>query len=168
MDAENKRATKGTEHTLQSNVKIGGEFKKETNAPFIKERAELWDKLLAAQDEKNKSLPQEKISITLKDGEVIEGTSNVTTPHMIADKHTKKSLLKEFIVAKLVYSRKITNTQIKNTEDEEQEQQGVEKPTEVFELWDMNRPLEGDCKLEFCTFEDKEGKSTFWHSSAHA
>ena len=59
--SENKRETKGTEHTLQSNVKIGGEFKKESNASFIKERAELWDKLFAAQEEKNKSFPQEKI-----------------------------------------------------------------------------------------------------------
>ena len=168
MDAENKRATKGTEHTLQSNAKIGGEFKKESNAAFIKERAELWDKLYTLQEEKNKSLPQEKISITLSDGKVVEGTSNVTTPYMIGEKHTKKSLLKEFVVAKLVYSKKITDTEIKNTEEEEQELKGVEKPTEVFELWDMHRPLIGDCKLTFCTFEDKEGKSTFWHSSAHA
>ena len=47
--AENKRAVKGTEHTLVSSNKIGGEFKKEENAPFIKERAELWDKLYSAQ-----------------------------------------------------------------------------------------------------------------------
>lgn len=33
--------------------------------------------------------------------------------------------------------------------------------------WDMNRPLEGDCKLELFTFEDDEGRDTFWHSSAH-
>jgi len=31
----------------------------------------------------------------------------------------------------------------------------------------MTRPFEGDCQLEFCTFEDKEGKTVFWHSSAH-
>ena len=36
-----------------------------------------------------------------------------------------------------------------------------------FELWDLTRPLEGDCNIEYCTFEDKEGKSVFWHSSAH-
>ena len=53
--AENKRAVKGTEHTLVSSNKIGGEFKKEENAPFIKERAELWDKLYSAQEEKNKN-----------------------------------------------------------------------------------------------------------------
>lgn len=35
------------------------------------------------------------------------------------------------------------------------------------DLWDMGRPLEGDCKLVFYKFEDDEGRDTFWHSSAH-
>ncbi|XP_019173925.1 PREDICTED: probable threonine--tRNA ligase, cytoplasmic [Ipomoea nil] len=34
-------------------------------------------------------------------------------------------------------------------------------------LWDMSRPLEGDCKLELFTFDSDEGRGTFWHSSAH-
>lgn len=35
------------------------------------------------------------------------------------------------------------------------------------ELWDVFRPLIGDCKLELLKFEDREGKMVFWHSSAH-
>eukprot|EP00246_Nothoceros_aenigmaticus_P001908 TRINITY_DN12591_c0_g1_i1.p1 TRINITY_DN12591_c0_g1~~TRINITY_DN12591_c0_g1_i1.p1 ORF type:complete len:679 (-),score=146.34 TRINITY_DN12591_c0_g1_i1:142-1911(-) len=31
----------------------------------------------------------------------------------------------------------------------------------------MARALHGDCKLKIYTFEDKEGRDTFWHSSAH-
>lgn len=34
-------------------------------------------------------------------------------------------------------------------------------------LWDMNRPLEGNCQLKLVTFESDEGRDTFWHSSAH-
>lgn len=34
-------------------------------------------------------------------------------------------------------------------------------------LWDMNRPLEGDCTLKIFKFEDDVGRDTFWHSSAH-
>ncbi len=34
-------------------------------------------------------------------------------------------------------------------------------------MWDLTRPIEGDCNIEYCTFEDKEGKTVFWHSSAH-
>ena len=167
MEEANKRATKGTEHSISTNKKIGGEFKKEENAPFIKERSELWDKLYSAQEEKNKSLPQEKIKIILQDGKEIEGISNITTPYQVAEKHTKKSELKEFLVAKVIYSKKITETQIVNVEDEQQEEKCSEKPKENFELWDLHRPLIGDCKIEFCNFETKEGKNTFWHSSAH-
>ena len=36
-----------------------------------------------------------------------------------------------------------------------------------FELWDLSRPLDGDCEIDYCTIEDKEGKTVFWHSSAH-
>ena len=164
---ENKRATKGTEHTIASSKKIGGEFTKQENAPFIKERAEIWDKFYSAQEEKNKSLPQEKIKIILQDGREVEGISNVTTPYQVAEKHTKKSELKEFLVAKVIYSKKISETQVVNVEDEQQEENCSEKPKENFELWDLYRPLIGDCKIEFCNFETKEGKNTFWHSSAH-
>lgn len=34
-------------------------------------------------------------------------------------------------------------------------------------LWDMNRPLEGDCSLKFFTFDNQKGRETFWRSSAH-
>ena len=32
---------------------------------------------------------------------------------------------------------------------------------------DANRPLTGDCALQLLTWNDAEGKSTMWHSSAH-
>lgn len=35
------------------------------------------------------------------------------------------------------------------------------------EVWDSFRPLQSDCSLKLLTWDDKEGKSTFWHSSAH-
>ena len=92
---QNKRATKGTEHTLSNvNQKIGGEFVKMTNAPFIEERANQWDIYYKAQEEKNKSLPKEKITITMKDGKQIEGVSNETTPFEIGKKHLKQLMSK--------------------------------------------------------------------------
>jgi threonyl-tRNA synthetase len=33
--------------------------------------------------------------------------------------------------------------------------------------WDATRPLEGNCHVQLFTFEQPEGKETFWHSSAH-
>jgi threonyl-tRNA synthetase len=35
------------------------------------------------------------------------------------------------------------------------------------EVWDASRPLKKDASLKLLTWDDKSGKSTFWHSSAH-
>lgn len=35
------------------------------------------------------------------------------------------------------------------------------------EIWDASRPIETDSSLRLLTWNDVEGKSTFWHSSAH-
>ncbi|MBG16090.1 MAG: threonine--tRNA ligase [Crocinitomicaceae bacterium] len=35
------------------------------------------------------------------------------------------------------------------------------------EVWDLTRNLEKDVNLKLLSFNDKEGKSTLWHSSAH-
>ncbi len=35
------------------------------------------------------------------------------------------------------------------------------------EVWDAGRPLNSDCNLSLLTWNDAEGKSTMWHSSAH-
>ena len=35
------------------------------------------------------------------------------------------------------------------------------------EVVDLRTPINEDCNLEICTFEDEDGKRTFWHSSSH-
>ncbi len=35
------------------------------------------------------------------------------------------------------------------------------------EVWDANRPINEDATLQLLTWRDKDGKATFWHSSAH-
>ncbi len=35
------------------------------------------------------------------------------------------------------------------------------------ETWDTSRPIKQDASLKLLTFDDTEGKKTFWHSSAH-
>lgn len=35
------------------------------------------------------------------------------------------------------------------------------------EVWDANRPIHQDSKVQLLTWNDTEGKNTFWHSSAH-
>lgn len=34
-------------------------------------------------------------------------------------------------------------------------------------VWDLNRPITEDANIKLHTWEDREGKETFWHSSAH-
>ncbi|MFN7327741.1 MAG: threonine--tRNA ligase [Chitinophagales bacterium] len=35
------------------------------------------------------------------------------------------------------------------------------------EVRDLSRPIQQDCSITFLKWDDKEGKQTFWHSSAH-
>ena len=35
------------------------------------------------------------------------------------------------------------------------------------QVWDANRPITADATLKLLTWTDNDGKSTFWHSSAH-
>lgn len=35
------------------------------------------------------------------------------------------------------------------------------------QVWDATRPIDKDANLKLLTWDDAEGKSTFWHSSAH-
>ena len=32
---------------------------------------------------------------------------------------------------------------------------------------DLRTPLHEDCELAICTFDDEDGKKTFWHTSSH-
>lgn len=78
---ENRRITKGTEHSIQQQEgKIGGEFVKVAKAFFLEERVRVWDELFAKQQERLKSLPREKIVIILRDGKQVEGASFETSP----------------------------------------------------------------------------------------
>lgn len=35
------------------------------------------------------------------------------------------------------------------------------------QLWDLDRPLEYDCRVSYIPFASAEGRTVFWHSSAH-
>src|SRR6185503_13242209 len=35
------------------------------------------------------------------------------------------------------------------------------------QVWDLSRPINNDATFKLLTWDDNEGKSTFWHSSAH-
>lgn len=158
----NKRAVQGTKHALD-NKKIGGEFTKTQNPEFISKRDKVWFELFEKQQNYFKTLPKENIKITLKDGKQVDGTSFETTPLEISKKFLGQALQKQIVVAKVKYSKKVVDLN-EGLVMPEFENDNKEKG---FELWDLERPLEGDCDLEFSTFAEKEGKTVYWHSSAH-
>jgi len=99
---ENRRITQGTEHSVNKfEGLIGGEYKKQTSPKFLEDREKIWSEFYEKQQEKQKTFPREKITITLKDGKKVEATSFETTPLDIAKKYLKKSLVGDLIVAKV-------------------------------------------------------------------
>lgn len=70
----------------------------------------------------------EPIVVKLPDGSERQAIKNVSTP-MDVLKEYAKDLLKTAVVAKV-----------------------------NGDVWDLFRPLEGDCSLQVCSFEDEDGK----------
>ncbi|XP_071736453.1 threonine--tRNA ligase, mitochondrial 1-like [Rutidosis leptorrhynchoides] len=103
----------------------------------IPKRIQLFESIKSQQIAHLQSISGDPIKVKLPDGTVKEGKKWETTPLDIA-KELSKSLASNALISKV---------------------DGV--------LWDMTRPLEGDCELTIFTFDSNEGRDTFWHSSAH-
>lgn len=166
--------------------RIGGEYVQQKNPSFIKRRLEIYEKLYQAKLNDlatNQALyPREKIQITLPDGSAKEGISYETTPMQIA-LSIAKGLADNTVVAKVFYTRRVGNAiavadssglddaDKGDGEGSQAAQAAVDKAKGAQKiegiLWDLNRPLEGDCKLFLLKFEDPEAMAVFWHSSAH-
>ena len=104
---------------------------------YLAERLALFEKLKAKYDAEVAAKERSPIKVALSDGKVIDGKAWETTPYDVAGQ-ISKGLADNAVIAKV---------------------NGV--------LWDLDRPLEGDAKVEILKFDDTEGKQVFWHSSAH-
>ncbi|GJQ78393.1 Aats-thr [Trypoxylus dichotomus] len=104
---------------------------------YIQERLTIWEKLKAQYDTEIATKENNPITVTLPDGKTIEGLSWKTTAYDVA-RGISQGLADNTVIAKV---------------------DGI--------LWDLDRPLEADCKLELLKFEDAEAQGVFWHSSAH-
>ncbi|KAI0037080.1 tars protein [Vararia minispora EC-137] len=120
-------------------VEAASQYPLELQPPpgYFDHRIKMWDQLKGEYDAFVKVQPREDITITMPDGAERKGKSWETSPMDIA-KGISKSLADRLVIAKV---------------------DGI--------LWDLERPLEGSCKLELLDFEHPEGKKVFWHSSAH-
>ncbi|XP_051484947.1 threonine--tRNA ligase 1, cytoplasmic-like isoform X2 [Apus apus] len=107
---------------------------------FIKDRLKLYEALKKEHDALlayRAANESKPIKITLTGGKVAEGESWKTTPYQLAI-GISPMLASNAVIAKV-----------------------------NGELWDLDRPLEGDCTLELLTFDNEEAKAVYWHSSAH-
>ncbi|CAN6634459.1 hypothetical protein TRVA0_014S02388 [Trichomonascus vanleenenianus] len=106
---------------------------------FIDERLEMFHELKKKYDAEIAAKERKPISVTLPDGSSpkIEVIAWETSPMQIAHS-ISKSLSERIVISKV-----------------------------NGELWDLERPLEEDCKLQLLDFETEEGRQVFWHSSAH-
>jgi threonyl-tRNA synthetase len=106
--------------------------------PFIAHRVQLFEKLRKKYDDDVARKPRDEIMITLGDGKIVVGKAWETTPALLV-RQISKSLSERTVISRV----------------------------DGEELWDLERPLEKSCHLEFLDFDHPEGKKVFWHSSAH-
>ncbi|XP_035905621.1 threonine--tRNA ligase 1, cytoplasmic isoform X1 [Anopheles stephensi] len=104
---------------------------------FIDHRIKIYDELMAQYKEELEKKEKTPIKVTLPDGKQVEGLSWQTTPYDVA-RGISQGLADNTVIAR------VNN-----------------------ELWDLDRPLEGDCKLQLLKFDDPDAQAVFWHSSAH-
>ena len=109
---------------------------------FILERNKLFDELKQKQDAdiSSKSHPEINIVIDLGRGNerAVIAKARESTPVSFL-KDLKGEVEPDIVVAKV----------------------------DGKELWDLDRPLERNCRLSYIPFASAEGRHVFWHSSAH-
>jgi len=145
-------------------IRIGGDFSITQNPPYLQHRISVYDRIKQQYLQDLESKPRNPITISLPDGSTKTGTSWETTPLQIASQ-ISNSLAKSIVVAKVEYASTVNKNDI---DDGCSAGDGIEfEPVQGGILWDLNRPLVGDCTLRLLKFDDKEGQMVFWHSSAH-
>ncbi|GJJ16106.1 hypothetical protein Clacol_010385 [Clathrus columnatus] len=119
--------------------KGGGEGSLELPSPpdYFDHRIKIFEKVKAEYENFVKNQPRQEAQVTMPDGSIRKAMTWETSPMDIA-KEISKGLAERAVIAKV-----------------------------DGQLWDLERPLEGSCKLEILDFENDEGKRVFWHSSAH-
>jgi threonyl-tRNA synthetase len=170
---EQTRSNKESGSRMEGGGLIGGDFTLSPNATFLQERAAVFDRILNQYNERLTAKGDVPISVTLPNGDARSGFAFKTTPYDIA-KSISQGLADNVVVARVIYSNKYEEDEIVACdEDDEAAQNKAAANKEAAskapqgELWDLNRPLVGDCTLQLLKFDEPESKTVFWHSSAH-
>lgn len=171
------RLTQASGPAIADSAKIGGPFALTPNPPFLAARAAVYDRVMARQQAEISALAAagRPIRVTLPDGAVKEGVAWQTTPLDVA-LGISQGLADQVVVARVTYQGapedpfRVSAADVDGNESAEAA--GADACCAAVaagkaELWDVFRPLIGDCRLELLKFDSREGKMVFWHSSAH-
>jgi hypothetical protein len=157
--AELNRGTKEVGDRMASLGLIGGSFTASSDPSRFSTRTDLFEQWFAAREAATAALPAREISITLPDGTLKSGVAFKTTPMDIA-MSISKGLAEAVIIAKVAYSTRLdSDVIVACDDDQEEDHEDEEAQGQVGELWDMGRPLIGDCNLSLLKFEDPEAKT---------
>lgn len=154
------RANKESGDRIVGSGLIGGDFTITPNPKYIDNRLQIFDRLLGEYQSRVSSKADIPISIILPNGDVKEGFAFKTTPMEIA-KSISTGLADAIIIAKVVYSNKFDDDLIVAC-DEDEEQAAAQDTSETVndgELWDLTRPLIGNCTLTLLKYDDTETKT---------
>ncbi|XP_011281033.1 threonine--tRNA ligase 2, cytoplasmic isoform X1 [Felis catus] len=136
-------SSQSQEKSTKMKEEEGGPESEVKNQPnFIKERLKLFEILkrdhqLLFAINDRKGNTSNVITVRVADGKTVEGEVWKTTPYQVAAEISQE-LAESAVVAKV-----------------------------NGELWDLDRPLEGDSTLELLMFDNEEAQAVYWHSSAH-
>ena len=161
---------------------IGGSFELNKQASYQQERITVFDRLWAKNQQELSQRDDIAIAISLPDGNIKQGVAFKTSPYDIA-LSISKGLADSIVIAKIIYTSRYEHDLIIACDEDEESLSAVaeNKPTSSIissgdgssnseaksELWDLHRPLIGDCSMQLLKFDDPEAKTVFWHSSAH-
>lgn len=169
-------------------------FQCQQNAAFLQERLHIWSEL---KESAVSALASKEIDIHLHGSSKdvpLSGIAYVTRPLDIMPKlSAKERQHNPFIAVRVFALNHADSSEMSEDLVDADDDNSVSDAEEQFEshahlsqllnacdgsdaclaasksyiLWDLSRPLEYSCSLEFVRFEDKEGQHVFWHSSAH-
>jgi threonyl-tRNA synthetase len=163
------RANKASGDRIASGGHIGGAFAISPNPDYQTQRASVFERLWEANQNALAALQEQPISVTLPSGDIKTGFARKTTPYDIA-KSISQGLADSVVIAKVIFTNRYEEDNLIAC-DEDDEAHASKTASDASasegELWDLNRPLIGDCKMQLIKFDEPDGKTVFWHSSAH-
>ncbi|CAE7406315.1 ths1 [Symbiodinium sp. CCMP2456] len=136
--AAGKRAYAGGGPRIGEKGKFEGEFKVQKQAPYIKHRLDVWEKLYKKYTDGLASKPQKKIEIELPDGTKKNGEAFKTSPMEIA-MSISKGLAESAVVAKVIYKESVESLKQCVVADVEEDEPEEQADAEQSVLWDMTR-----------------------------